>query len=226
MNNLEILSSREKRFNNEPGARVGDYLQLPYGMYTRFTHDHGDQLQTGGGAGSYYLGNSGYCDYSGGLDSGLKHNEIELTSEVKPGAIWFFNNNEAKADNGFYTDINFRVFKLKDGANTEGLPQIRKYEKMMLKKEAEIITTFNGNDQPMSQHLPEIYILEREINQVAIDHIFKNTGLQFAKEWHGYKCQPLKSSQIVALFLTYNFNTTYYNNSDYNNTLLMTFNNK
>ena len=134
MNNLEILSSREKKLNSIQGVRVGDYLKMPYGMYTRFTYKLGEYIQVGGDAGTYFLNDLGFLSYSGGIDSGVYITDLEVTNEVKPGAIWFFNNNEAKAYNGFDTIINFRVFKLKDKASEDGLRQIRKYEIEMLKK--------------------------------------------------------------------------------------------
>lgn len=85
----------------------------------------------------------------------------------------------------------------------------------------EKLNLYNGNNQPYSLNLPLIKILGY-LNDVAIAHIEKNTGLKFVKDnFDGYSAQPTESNQIVRLFLTYNFKTKYYNNWSLSNTLLL-----
>ena len=87
----------------------------------------------------------------------------------------------------------------------------------------ETITRINGNKQPYTLPVPKVIILTDEINDVALQHIKENTGLDFVKIGWGYEAQPTTSAQITALILTYNFKTNYYNNWQHKNTLLLKF---
>jgi len=226
MTNEQIFNDRVEALNKITTPRVGDFLKLPYGLYTRFTHEWDDSIQTGGSEhGSYYLGD-GYCSYSGGLDSGVKFKDIQPTSETKEGKVWFFDKNMSGADRGVDFKIPFRVYELKEGADLSGLPQIKAYEKKQIQDQAEKITRINGNGQPYALPLPELIIMADNLNAVALAHIKQNTGLDFVAGWKGSNCymvQPMKSQQLAALMLTYNFETKYYNNSHYSNTLFLTF---
>ena len=85
----------------------------------------------------------------------------------------------------------------------------------------ETITRINGNGRPYTLGLPKI-VIQGQMNDVALAHITENTGLVFTVgNWHNYEAQPTESKQIVALFLTYNFKTRYYNNADSKNTLYL-----
>ena len=84
----------------------------------------------------------------------------------------------------------------------------------------EKITRINGNGKPYSVPLPKIQIIGN-MNDVALQHIFDNTGLNFKQNGWGYEAKANHSNQIVTLFLTYNFKTKYYNNRDIENTLLL-----
>lgn len=82
---------------------------------------------------------------------------------------------------------------------------------------------YNGNGQLYSRQLPKI-IIQGKINDVALAHLEKQTGLTFTKDhWGHYHAQPTSYDQYMRLFLTYNFKTRYYNNWDQNNTLMMRF---
>jgi heme/copper-type cytochrome/quinol oxidase subunit 2 len=84
----------------------------------------------------------------------------------------------------------------------------------------ETLKLINGNKQPMVKDLPKLFIFG-EINEVALNHIRENTGLEFTKKCGGLEAQPIASHQIVALFLTYNFKTQYNDNLTIRNTLLL-----
>ena len=75
----------------------------------------------------------------------------------------------------------------------------------------------------MTRDLPVLVILAREINDVALDHMFANTGLRFRPCAGGYSAQPEQHQEIVALFLTYNFKTQYQDNNTYRNTMFLKF---
>lgn len=129
---IQMFEERIAAFNKVSGPRVGDYLQLWDGSYTRFTHAWDDGIQTGGGGGSYYIGN-GYLSYSGGLDPSVRYSLIQPTEETKTGTVWAFHNDHRKAHNGVYYQLEFRVFKLKPfeeltEGESEDLPyQLRKH---------------------------------------------------------------------------------------------------
>ncbi|KKL27384.1 hypothetical protein LCGC14_2385710 [marine sediment metagenome] len=85
----------------------------------------------------------------------------------------------------------------------------------------ETVTLINGNKQKYTMNLPKIHILDRYINDTALEHIFNETGLLFKDTGFGYVAQPLNSNQITRLFLTYNYKTQYHNNADSKNTLYL-----
>lgn len=86
----------------------------------------------------------------------------------------------------------------------------------------ETIRTINGNRQPKIVPVPRLAILtEREWNDVALAHVFDNTGLNLIRTNYGYEVQPNTSNQIVALLLTYNFKTQYHDNGTTKNTIYL-----
>lgn len=113
----EIYEKRRRLYNDRPGIRVGDYLRMPDGKFTRVTHiwrdedDIPESVQDGGQRwGQYYMGN-GYCSYSGSLDPGVPIKYIRPTNQTEPGRVWFFHHDCWKADNAVYFTIDFRVFE-------------------------------------------------------------------------------------------------------------------
>ena len=79
-------------------------------------------------------------------------------------------------------------------------------------KGIETVTRIDGNGRPYTLPLPKL-VIHGYMNNVALAHVYENTGLQFEKGcWDTLEAQPETSSQIAALFLTYNFKTRYYNN--------------
>ena len=90
----------------------------------------------------------------------------------------------------------------------------------------ETLTLINGNNQQYNIGLPKVIILAK-LNDVATEHIYKNTGLLFRESKTGMinsiEAQPHSSEQIAKLFMTYNFKTRYYNNWDYKNTIVLKF---
>jgi len=87
----------------------------------------------------------------------------------------------------------------------------------------DIITLINSNGIKYTQDLPKI-VIQGHINDGALAHIKENTGLIFERETWPAECygtQPIDAKQIVALLMTYNFKSRYYNNQDYKNTLFL-----
>lgn len=88
-------------------------------------------------------------------------------------------------------------------------------------QEPETITMINGNGKPYTTMLPKIVILGYS-NEASLKHIKENTGLIFKPYGaNGYQAQPETANQIVALLMTYNFKTRYYNNANHHNTLYL-----
>lgn len=112
--NLQILERRINALNAIKTIRAGDYVRHLSGKMDRVTHVWDDSAQTGGGQGSYYLGERGYVSYSGGLDPGITLAKLVLTEEVKKGMIWFFSRDHHTAHNGVDFMIDFRVYNVID----------------------------------------------------------------------------------------------------------------
>lgn len=127
--NLTILQRRTAARERIAGPRVGDFLRLTPADdrcpdLTRFTHDWGDQLQTGGMDGSYYLTDSGYLSHSGGLDPGIKKVDVLPTNEARNGSVWFFDENISGPGRGVHFAIPCRVFVPRPGANLDGVYEL------------------------------------------------------------------------------------------------------
>lgn len=88
------------------------------------------------------------------------------------------------------------------------------------KTEQETITRINGNGRPYTVGLPKLVMLGA-CNDVALAHIFENTGLRFERHHWGFEAQPTSSQQIAALFMTYNFKTRYFDNADTRNSIFL-----
>lgn len=203
--NLIILEECMSAFNQLDGPRVGDFLLMPNGKFTRFTHKWDDHMQTGGHTQSqYYLG-PGYLSYSGGLDPGIKIKEIELTEMTKNGKVWFFSEGHAGADNDVSYMVQFRVYTCKPDADLTGLFEYANDLKQQIKDQTEHISLINGNGARYEIPLPEIVILS-PINEIALNHITITTGIRFSFSHGYYHGQPMKHHQILSLIAMYNWN--------------------
>lgn len=117
-NDFDLLATRINKLNNHEGPRVGDFVIMPDDNVLRFTHhwpgpDY-DELQTtvpGCGDQSFYLSKNGVCDFSGSLADALPATALEDTFENRPGRIWFFHDDYARAHNSVHATIPFRVYR-------------------------------------------------------------------------------------------------------------------
>lgn len=116
---FDILTARVKKLNERQGPRIGDFVIFPDGSELRFTYDWSD---VGGGIqttsptlkdASFYLSQSGLCDYSGALDSPLPVSTLEEANETRLGLVWFFSNDSPRAHNGVTAKVPFRVYRYK-----------------------------------------------------------------------------------------------------------------
>lgn len=115
---VKILNDRMKVYNEIPGARVGDWIREKSGRMTRATYDWNREGQTddiiqhsGSEYGQFYLGD-GYLSYSGGLDTGIRKNQLRDTGKMKNGEVWFFKDDWHTGGNGIDFMVPFRVFEV------------------------------------------------------------------------------------------------------------------
>jgi hypothetical protein len=112
----EILKARIAEWDKRTGPRVGDFVHMLDGTLRRFTHDHGDGLQTTCGKAelacdvSFYFG-KGYMDFSGSLDPQVARTALVDTGETMIGRAWFFHHDHVCAHSGVYMDVPCRVFR-------------------------------------------------------------------------------------------------------------------
>lgn len=145
----QIFERRRKVFNQLKGIRVGDWIKINSKDYTRVTYAHQDgTIQTGGNGGSYYLGEKGHIEHSGGLDSGYHITELETTPNMKGGSIWFFKHNIAGGGRGVKFNMLFRVFKVKKTYKPE-------YHQTMISDDTHIIWADKSGDRYVITKLNE-----------------------------------------------------------------------
>lgn len=118
---LEILKKDNQKFLDRERSvpAVGDALLLPNGKYVYFCHVWDDHAQTTI-MGSFCLFGSGFS-YSGGLDSGLKLEDIKLTDKEYGLPVWFPHNGSLQAQCAIYATAKTRVWKCKKGADLSGV---------------------------------------------------------------------------------------------------------
>ncbi len=94
----------------------GDFIRLHDGRLARISHCWDDTVQTTKD-GSYYMGRSGHCEYSGGLYPGVARDALVATDETQTGMVWFFHHDSAGAHLGVYFYVPMRVWTLKPGTD-------------------------------------------------------------------------------------------------------------
>lgn len=198
---------RKSHHRNRPN--IGDCLRLPDGQIVYFCHIYDDRAQTCE-CGSFHLSNSGYINYSGGLDSGISFNNIELTNDKWVLPVWISHRGILCGGCAIHAHIECRVWQTKEGADLSGIPQVKRLRKKKLKEQSETITNIDGNGNHHMEHLPEIIIRKTNLSAELFQIVQKATGLDFEDDYYYvpvYWCQPLTLKQIEKLkqFLQFNF---------------------
>ncbi len=85
----------------------------------------------------------------------------------------------------------------------------------------DILTRINGNGMEYKLELPKIVIQESYINEVALEWMLKQTGLNFVKTAWNYEAQPQQAWQIVSLITMYSYKVNFYDNGTFKNTLFL-----
>ena len=111
-----ILAEREAKMLACEGPRIGHFVRFADGMLCRMSliHRYSDtdevDIQTSRG-GSFYLGENGFVDFSGGLNSSVPLERFTKTAEKMLGSVWFFHHGHRAAHNGVQAKANFPVWE-------------------------------------------------------------------------------------------------------------------
>ena len=112
----EIAEVAIKVWNSIPGPRVGDYVIYPDGHYERISYDWDDHVQTSPG-GSFNLSKGGSTSFSGGLNPGVRVDDLVQTNMMWRGRFWMFHWGFPAAAHSIGVFIPCRVFKHVDYTN-------------------------------------------------------------------------------------------------------------
>ena len=120
--NFAIAQERQlARDNYKPTEpAVGDIIYLPQKKKVIISHVWDNHVQTSR-SGSCHIGKSGYMSYSGGLDSGLKREDLFLSEEKDFTQAWFFEGDWASAHSAVYFNLAVKVWKVRKGADLSGV---------------------------------------------------------------------------------------------------------
>lgn len=122
--NFEILQKIQKaRLStlDEPvRPRNGDVIHLPDNKMVYICQVWNNTVQTTQG-GSFSVFSSGGMSYSGGLDSGVKREDLIESDEQDFCACWFPESGWLRAHSAVYAKMKVRVWKVKKGADLSGV---------------------------------------------------------------------------------------------------------
>jgi hypothetical protein len=116
--NIRIIKELTEARNKRIDILVGDYLRMPDGSESRVTYNWDNDVQDGGGSGSFFLCGSGNASYSGGLNGLKPINKIHPTKETKKALFWIFSRNSAGGNRGFYFYIDVKVWQIDEMLKT------------------------------------------------------------------------------------------------------------
>ena len=116
--NLAIRARIQAAFDARPGLRVGDFVLWPNGEVRRCSHDWDETMQTSK-TGSFYMGESGFASFSGGLQPAQLKEFFKPTEEVMYGEFWCFSEGIVGAGRAWYFTLPCRVFRLEPFAMNE-----------------------------------------------------------------------------------------------------------
>ena len=106
-----ILADRQAGLDDKTNVKEGDWVRLKDGTYSRISSLNSEYAQLcTGRSGRFYLGESGYCSYSGGLSGGVRRLSLTPSDERRPGNVWFFHHNVRKAHNGVDAVVDLPVW--------------------------------------------------------------------------------------------------------------------
>ena len=113
---IELARQRLDALNKRNGPRVGDFVWFPNEEKPRrFTFDLSDgSMQTttqGSRDSSFHITRSGYCDFSGSLDSAIWLDQCHDTGTKLLGRVWFFSRNLSGPHRGVTVCLPFRVYE-------------------------------------------------------------------------------------------------------------------
>lgn len=220
---FDLLKEYENAFLNrgDNSQKVGDALLLPTGETVYFCHVWDDSVQTCGG-GSFCLSSSGFLSYSGGLDSGIKKDDIYLTEEFTPLYIWFCHRGYLTGGCSVQAFIKTRVWKCKDNADLSGIPQIERHFAKIEEDKAEKITRVNGNGNEYILPCPVLKIYNPTPEEVQRINKALNLELINISGRSYFSIQLMTVKQYEQAQKIQGFKAVFHNGCYDKNTLLLT----
>lgn len=119
------LQKARFEYNAQITPKTGDVIKISDTEIVYISMVHDTMVQTTAG-GSFSIFKAGYMSYSGGLDSGLKKEDLKITTEKQECFCWFPEGNDLRAHCAIYTKILVRVWEVKKGANLSGVRNTKK----------------------------------------------------------------------------------------------------
>ena len=118
-NNERLFKERSESYSKLTGVKVGDYVLFSDGNYELVSHVYSDgELQTSF-CGSFYVFESGVCEFSGGLNRAILESSLSLTDEMKENTCWIFDQDISGAGRAVYFSMPRRVWKSTETSNTK-----------------------------------------------------------------------------------------------------------
>lgn len=84
------------------------------------------------------------------------------------------------------------------------------------------VSIYNGNNNRYTLEVPKLRIPNFG-NETAKNWFIKQTGLELVEKADHYEAQPRTFKQLYKVFVVYNWETTFYNNATYKNTLFLKY---
>jgi hypothetical protein len=218
--NFQIAIARQEARDSITTISQGDIIVLPDGQKVFVSHAHSDTVQTTGG-GSFYISKGGQMSYSGGLDSGLKISDLIKSEDKGICSCWFFEGDWSRAHSAVYANISVTVWKVKEGADLSGVPQVKRLIDAKYLEGAETITRTDGNGRPYTLPVPKLRFLNlTDAEALSIGNSIGLTLKRLACNVH--EVQPLKIKQVEVVKAIKGYKNDFHNGCYYKNTLLFT----
>lgn len=115
-----MQNNRSLKIEFEKKPLVGDVIYLPDNKMVYICRVSEPNIQTTQG-GSFSVFSYGSMDYSGGLDSGLKTEDLVESDEQDFCSCWFPEGGKLRAHSAVQAKIKVRVWKVKEDADLSGV---------------------------------------------------------------------------------------------------------
>lgn len=104
-----LRAERQRLFDQRPGIRVGDVVELSPERVERVSYHWGDRVQTSP-SGEWHWNASGSLSFGGSLNPSIPIAELVITGECE-APVWFFHHGRWGKDRGVDTLARVRVYR-------------------------------------------------------------------------------------------------------------------